>query len=513
MDKLDHYAIYLRKSRADLEAEKLGEGETLAKHKRILTELAVRKNLYVAKIYQEVVSGADAIEDRKEIQQLISDCYAGMHRGIIVMESTRLSRGSQADAQKILDCLKFGNQNRGILVVTPTRTYDVAHNIDDEEYLEFELFMSRREYRMIQKRMSRGKDQCIVEGEFMGSHRPYGYNIVRTKAGRTLEPNETEATIVKMIFQWAAKEKMTPGAIARRLTAMGVPTYTGIPEWSGESVKAFLTNPVYTGKVRWNDRMRVKTMVNGEIVTKRPRIHQAEKYMLYEGMHKRHALVDEETFEAANKRFTRDRTRSTFKLHNPLAGILVCKKCQRVMIHQPYKNRPKVTPRFLHPSSMKCKVKSATAEDVMSAVVHALRLYIEDFETKVDNLPDVDENEIQAQIDALQKELTKTKKRLAKLFEAWEDETISNNEFVERKAVNNQKIESIEAQMRELENAIPEQEEYSEKVMMFSDALDALLDNEIDAEIKNEYLKQIIEKIEYSRENGAEFILEITLKE
>ena len=40
--KMDVYAIYLRKSRADLEAEKLSKGETLARHKKILTELAAR---------------------------------------------------------------------------------------------------------------------------------------------------------------------------------------------------------------------------------------------------------------------------------------------------------------------------------------------------------------------------------------------------------------------------------------------------------------------------------------
>ena len=43
---LDVYALYLRKSRADMEAEKLGEGETLTRHKNILTELAARKGLY-----------------------------------------------------------------------------------------------------------------------------------------------------------------------------------------------------------------------------------------------------------------------------------------------------------------------------------------------------------------------------------------------------------------------------------------------------------------------------------
>ena len=65
--RMDRYVIYLRKSRADVEAEKLGEGETLARHKKILTELAARKGLYVEKIYEEIVSG-ETIEARPEIQ-------------------------------------------------------------------------------------------------------------------------------------------------------------------------------------------------------------------------------------------------------------------------------------------------------------------------------------------------------------------------------------------------------------------------------------------------------------
>ena len=104
---LDIYAIYLRKSRADLEAEKLGEGETLARHKKILTELAARKGLYIGEIYQEIVSGAESIEDRPEIKRLIADCYAGKYKGILIVEVTRLSRGSQGDAQIILDCLNM----------------------------------------------------------------------------------------------------------------------------------------------------------------------------------------------------------------------------------------------------------------------------------------------------------------------------------------------------------------------------------------------------------------------
>ena len=507
---MDQYAIYLRKSRADMEAEKLGEGETLARHKKILTELAARKGLYVGRIYQEIVSGAESIKDRPEIRQLIEDCYAGMWRGIIIVEVTRFSRGSQGDAQIIMDCLKYSNMNQGLLVVTPTKVYDVAHNSDDEEYMEFELFMSRREYKMIKRRMDRGKHQAIVEGEYMGAYRPYGWDILKSKTGRTLTPNAEEAPILKMMYEWMKKEKLSPQKVADRLTAMGVPTYTGAAEWNGSSVKCIVSNPVNIGKVRWNDRMQIRTMKDGELKTSRPRSTHTDQYMLYDG--KQPALIDEETFNAVVSRFKSDRTKANYKLLNPLAGILICQKCGRAMVYQAYKNKPTVQPRMLHKQSTVCKVKSALASDVIKAVSHSLRLYIEDFEMKIDNLPDVDENTITAQIEALQSEERKIEKKLAKLFDAWEDGTITNNEFVERKAVNTERIQTIKKQMDALEDSIPEKEEYQEKIMLLSDALGALTDEELDADIKNEYLKQIVDRIEFSRENDEEFILDVFLK-
>ena len=54
---MQSYAIYLRKSRADIEAEAKGEGETLARHHAQLMELARRRDLNVTHIYKEIVSG------------------------------------------------------------------------------------------------------------------------------------------------------------------------------------------------------------------------------------------------------------------------------------------------------------------------------------------------------------------------------------------------------------------------------------------------------------------------
>ena len=150
-------------------------------------------------------------------------------------------------------------------------------------------------------------------------------------------------------------------------------------------------------------------------------------------------------------------------------------------------------------------------DDVLKAVIHALKLYIEDFEMKLDNLPDSNENEISKQIELMRKEIQKIERKLSKLFDSWEDEKITDNEFVERKAVHNSRIESIKEEIENLEYTIPEKEEYQEKVILLSEALQAIKDDALDAEIKNEYLKRIISTIEFSRENNSEFILDINL--
>ena len=504
--KLDKYAIYLRKSREDLKAEARGEGETLARHKKILTDHAARRGLYVEDIYEEVVSG-ETIEAREQIQKLITACYAGKYKGILVVEVSRLSRGNQGDAQTILDCLKFGNNNNGVLVITPTKTYDVAHNPDDEEYMEFELFMSRREYKMITKRMQRGKEQAVVEGNYIHPFPPFGYDIYEDRYQRTLIENPSQAPIVRSIFDWCVNKNMTAGAIAKRLTLMGVPTHTGTPEWNRQTIRSLLINPVYKGKVKYNYRMTVKKMVDGKLVKKLKSGKDNERYMEFDGKHK--GIVSEELFDAAQQKFYSDNTKSGLTLQNPLAGLLVCKRCGKTFNYQ--KIQKPVYARYNHAVSQKCKVKSARADDVMDALIYGLKNYLENFEIELNNKPDADEAEIQQQIQALENEKKKTQRILSKIFDDYENEVYSANEFVERKTKHNARIEAIEKEINELESTIPEREEFQEKITYLHRAIEMLKDPSIPAEPKNVYLKQFVQKIEFSRESTGEFILDIYL--
>ena len=48
-------------------------------------------------------------------------------------------------------------------------------------------------------------------------------------------------------------------------------------------------------------------------------------------------------------------------------------------------------------------------------------------------------------------------------------------------------------------DSVPKQVDYKDELLKFTDALNALEDPEIPAKIKNQYLKNIIDKIEYER--------------
>lgn len=135
------YCMYLRKSRKDEEAELRGEGETLKRHELILSELAKAKEIHVSQIYRELVSG-DTIGSRPVMQRLLSDIESNVWDGVLVMEVERLARGDTIDQGLVAQAFKYS----GTKIITPIKTYDPSSEFD-EEYFEFGLFMSRREYK------------------------------------------------------------------------------------------------------------------------------------------------------------------------------------------------------------------------------------------------------------------------------------------------------------------------------------------------------------------------------
>ena len=159
-DLLDEYCIYLRKSRADVEAEVRGEGETLKRHEKVLVDLAKKMNIVIGRIYREIVSG-ESISSRPEVQKVLTDVESGMWKGVLVIEVERLARGDTMDQGRVAQAFKYSDTK----IITPMKVYD-PNDEYDEEYFEFGLFMSRREYKTINRRLQGGRISSVLEGKY-----------------------------------------------------------------------------------------------------------------------------------------------------------------------------------------------------------------------------------------------------------------------------------------------------------------------------------------------------------
>lgn len=514
----DKYAMYLRKSRADLELEAMGEEETLARHKRMLENLAAKHGISMDQItiYHEMVSG-DSIDERPEMQRLLSDVYAREYKGVLVVEVERLARGNTKDQGEVADAFQYSDTE----IITPTKVYD-PNNEFDQEYFEFGLFMSRREYKTIKRRLESGKKSSVEEGNYILPQRIFGYNIERrSKKDRVLVPNPDEVPIVHQIFDWYTEEGRATAWIAKQLTLMGIQTVHKKPEWSRHTVRDMLTNLHYLGKVTWNEQRTVKELnpATGKLVKKSIKTGAMK---VYEGKHD--AIISVEQFEKAAE-VLKSKYHAPVKLAtdtvNPFAGLLKCKACGKYMEYRAYDRYMKNTKaRIQHGASQICKVKSLPFDDVCAAVVNSLKMAIEDYEMKMVN--ESNESSVAKHMEmiaAVEAELSKQQRRKSKLLDSWESEDgmYTRDDFIERKQRYDAAIEKLKAQIKEMKETAPAPIDYAEKIKTAHAMIDCINDPETSAKDKNEFLKRYIDRIEYAVEDygkgkGGKALLDLYLK-
>ncbi|MGN1070055.1 MAG: recombinase family protein, partial [Candidatus Fimadaptatus sp.] len=320
----------LRKSRADLEAEAMGAGDTLKRHESALTELALARGLSVTHIYREIVSG-DTISARPQMQQLLADVELRRWEGVLCMEVERLARGDTVDQGIVAQTFKF----TGTLIITPQKIYD-PNNDMDEEYFEFSLFMARREYKTIKRRLMAGRIASVREGNYMSPKPTYGYDRVRAEgrgARWKLVINPDEAAVVRSIYEWYEHgiEGREAGAqvICNRLNSMGLRTAEGKPFYPS-GIRAILHNITYTGSLSWNKRVQDTTMSGGARVTRR--VMNREPIIVTDT---HEPIISAEQFNRVQQMLA-DRThnssvRSDRMPLNPFRGLIVCGVCGKRM--------------------------------------------------------------------------------------------------------------------------------------------------------------------------------------
>lgn len=489
---------YLRKSQSD--DPLLTVEEVLEKHERMLDEWAEQNlggRVPEENKFREVVSG-ETIKGRPEIQNVLRLVESPKYKAVKVVEPQRLTRGDLEDIGYLMKVLKHSNT----LVITPQWTYNLRDE-RDWDALERELKRGNDYLEYYKKIQSRGRLLSVSQGNYIGSVPPYGFDKTWVMDGKrkcpTLKENKEQADAVRLIFDLYVNHNMGKHRICNRLEELGIKPAKG-KHWVPATLKDMLANVHYIGKVRWNFRKTETIVEDSEFKKIRPNAKVGE-YLIYDGKHK--GIVSDEIFQAAQEKMGKNpRLRKNKHLRNPLAGLVYC-KCGRAMVLQTYKNE-KNAPRFICPEQARCKTGSCVFDVFLDKVRQVLEQCIEDFEVRIKN----DEGDSLKLHANLIKNLEKRMKDLqAKELSQWEAQSDPDPSKRMPHEIFQQLNAKLLAEKEEVQQALckacesmPEPIDYEERIVRFTDALNALKDPHVDADKKNALLKTCIERIEYHRE-------------
>ncbi len=477
---METYCMYLRKSRADAEAELRGEGETLARHRRTLLELAKRRGIELTAEYCEIVSG-DSIAARPQMQALLADIETKKYTGVLCMEIERLARGNTIDQGIVAQAFK----DSGTLIITPVKTYD-PNNEFDEEYFEFSLFMSRREYKTIKRRMQAGRLASVKEGNYIGTTAPYGYRKTHPEPKvHTLEIIPEEAEHVHLMYRMYM-DGNGPRAIASELNARGVvPVKTAM--WEPVSVKKILQNPIYKGMVQW------RTKGSGE--------------SCYKGMHP--AIIPPDVFDAVqDKRRANPAAQVPDQkdVKNHYHNVLFCANCGHQMRRRYIKQSGKAH-MLCRYKTCTGKVVSATMDSVDDAVLSALHFRVGELETLLaagDTKGAVVKDRNSEEKRRYVQELQRVKKQQTRLYDLLEQEVYDTPTFLERMQVLNAARAELERRIADIEREeVAPKRSVEESIVHLKHVIERF--PSANADEKNRLLLLVVKKIWYKKTEKACF--------
>lgn len=488
---MDDYAIYVRKSRADIEAEKRGEGETLARHLATLTEYAQRHGMQISKIYREIAS-ADSLEARPQALQMLADVQAGMWRGILCMDIDRLSRGGSGDQERVMRTFFV----TGTLIVTPGKTYDLTQP-SDEDFSEIKFFFSHFEHKTIKRRLYKGRERSAKDGWYLGTKDPYGYRRVRKtidgRTGPTLEPVPDQVETVNQIFTWYAFGHSSH-TIADWLNASGLRTNAG-NLWTPSSIRGILYNVLYIGHTSWGKRTARPMLIAGQMMVKRPKNPDA---IIAPGKHP--AIVPEPMWAAVQARLESNGAppiQPGNPLVNPFSGLIYCARCGWAMQRHAAGGgrRP-----ILRCYNRSCDQISANVETVERHVLQAI-----DAEFSPTTAPQMGQQgskaSMQRQKNALLKQIEQAKAQQGRLHDLLERGIYSVDEFIDRKNKLAQRLVELQERLAEVQRPEVEEQRIEELRRALGPSVTAsqAYNRAPTVDLKNQLLKTLIERIEYDK--------------
>lgn len=492
-------AIYCRVSTE----EQSENGYSIDEQERLLEEWCKKMGYVIYKCYSDRGISGKNIKDRPALKELLSDAKAGKFDMVISWKINRVSRKLE-DVLKIVNLLEKNN--------ITFKSYSEPFETDTPAgRMQFQMMALIGEFERgtIAQNVKMGMIAKAKSGNWCGG-RVLGYDLVpnnspeeEKKGKNKLEINEKEAEIVRFIFNEYRKGKGYK-AITNKMNKLGYKTKKG-NNFSVGSIRDILTNPVYIGEIRYNVRQNWSEKRRRNINPNPIRV---------KGKHE--AIIDRELWDKVQLILESKKGKPSriYDGEYPLTGILRCPKCGAGMVISRTTNtladgtKKRIAyyccGNWKNKGTSVCNSNTIRVDKANEYVFKKIEELVSNeamIKAVVKNINKERKDKVKPAkrlLGDIDKKLEKLDKRKRKIFEAYEDDILTKEEFQTRKDELNEKIRTLEEEKKPLLNTISDEVSEDIPYEFIKDILmnfSKILNSSVSREQQKKLLHMIISEI------------------
>jgi site-specific DNA recombinase len=479
-------AIYARVSSTQQKEE-----HTIASQTAALIAFAQEHDYHVPREWvfeDEGFSGANL--ERPGLERIRDFAAEGQLQAVLVHSPDRLSRKYAYQILLIEEFSKHGVET--VFVKAPQ-----GHSAEDHLVVQFQGMIAEYEHAQILERSRRGKRYHARQGHVnVLCNAPYGYRYVRKtpETAAYYEIIEEQAIVVRNVYRWYTAGGLSIGAITRRLNEQRVPTRKRIARWERSTVWAMLRNPAYKGlacfgKTRPVPRQRITRPIRlrGGIASRsssnreRPREEWIEIPVP--------AIVNDTAFDLAHERLQDNKRFAPRRTVEPsiLQSIVICNKCSYAMnrnssrssARKIYYYRCLGSDAYRHLNGSLCDNRPVRQDLLDQLVWNEILKLIEDptliraeIERRLEAARNSNPNKRRA--EAMQRDLTRTRKGMERLVTAYQETLLSLEELRARMPQLRRREQTLQAELKSITDQTNDRAAYlrlTETLATFMDRL------------------------------------------
>ena len=509
-------ALYARVS-----SQKQVQENTIASQVEALKSRIIADSLPLLDEHQFIdngYSGSNLV--RPALEKLRDQVAAGMIDKIYIHSPDRLSRKY---AYQMILIEEFERCGADVVFLNFQKSEE---NPESQLLLQMQGMIAEYERSKIMERHRRGRIHAAKRGSVnVLTVAPYGYHYIDKHTGQgeaSFEVIDDEAEVIRKMFSWIGKDRLTIGEVIRLLKKDNVLTRKGKIQWDRSTIWYMLKNPVYKGQAAFGKR---KTGTRLPYV--RPRKDSSEQPKnnssrypvdkedwIYIAVP---AIIDEHLFDAVQEQIEENKKRA--RAHEKgrsylLQGLLVCKYCGRAYCGgKSIKRYPRKETVYLYyrctgtdsarfGGTKMCNNKQVGCAAIELVVWEEVKKMLKNpqriFEEYQRRLVELEKSPVDEAFASLEKRKIKLERGISLLIDSYAQQYITKDEFEPRIQTMRKSLKATQEQ----ENKLVEQKNLTKEIELavtnlenFVGGIDENLDT-LDWHGKRDMIRCVVKRIE-----------------